>query len=53
MLNKQQRRLYRQWMKGQINLIVAAKKLGYKGGSLHKGVEKVKTLLSQMGIAVM
>lgn len=53
MLNKQHRRLYRQWMKGSLNLIVAAKKLGYKGGSLHKGIAKVKTLLSEMGIAVL
>lgn len=50
---KPQRRLYRQWLKGQINLIVAARKLGYKGGSMHKGVNKVKSLLSQMGIAVL
>lgn len=53
MLNKQQRRLYRHWVKGQINLIVAARKLGYKGGSLDKGIQKVKNLLMQMGIAVM
>lgn len=53
MLNKQQRKLYRQWMKGQINMIVAARKMGYKGGSLHKGVEKVRSLLGQMGITVL
>lgn len=52
-LTKPQRVLYRQWIKGKINLIVAARKLGYKGGAMSKGVQKVRTLLSQMGIAIM
>ncbi len=53
MLTKQQQYLQRQWVKGKINLVAAARRLGYKKASLTKGVEKVKSLLTEMGIAVL
>jgi hypothetical protein len=45
--------LRRQWMLGRINILATARKLGYKGASLTKGVKKVKTLLMEMGITVL
>lgn len=53
MFTKQHKYLQRQWVKGTINLAAAARRLGYRKASLTKGIEKVKTLLTEMGIAVM
>lgn len=52
MLTKKHKQLQRQWMMGKLNIVAAARRLGYKKGSLSKGVAKVKTLLTEMGIAV-
>lgn len=47
---KQKRSLYRRWRRGTVNIIAAARRLGYKKGSMSKGVQKVRSLLSEMGI---
>jgi hypothetical protein len=52
-LTKQHMRLQRQWEHGKINLIAAARRLGYRKGSLTKGVTKVRNLLLDMGITVL
>jgi hypothetical protein len=44
--------LRRQWMLGKINIVATARKLGYKGASLTKGVKKVRSLLMEMGITM-
>lgn len=53
MLKKAQRTLERQWMLGRLNLVAAARRMGYKKGSLSKGVSKVRTVLGDMGITVL
>jgi hypothetical protein len=53
MLTKQQKYLQRQWTNGTINLVAAARRLGYRKASLTKGVSKVKSLLTEMGITVL
>ncbi len=53
MQTKRRDYLYRQWVEGKINLIAAARRMGYKKASLTKGVMKVRNLLNEMGIAVM
>lgn len=53
MQTKKHQFLRRQWIEGKINLVAAARRMGYKKASLTKGVNKVKNLLSEMGIAVM
>jgi hypothetical protein len=53
MLNKQQKYLQRQWVNGTINLVAAARRLGYRKASLTKGIAKVKSLLTEMGITVL
>ena len=54
MLTKTQHQLERRiyWKMAKLNLIATARRLGYKKGSLTKGVARVRVLLSQMGIAV-
>ena len=53
MLHKTHKRLERQWMLGKLNIIAAARRMGYKKASLTKGVRKVRTILGQMGITVL
>lgn len=53
MLTKTHKALHRRWMMGRLNIVEAARRMGYKKASLTKGVAKVRTLLSEMGIAVM
>jgi hypothetical protein len=53
MFTKQQKFLQRQWVNGTINLVAAARRLGYRKASLTKGVQKVKSLLTEMGITVL
>ncbi len=45
--------LRRQWMLGKLDLVATAKRLGYKRGSMSKGVTRVRTILSEMGITVL
>ena len=53
MLPKTHKRLERQWMLGKLNIIAAARRLGYKKGSLTKGVKRVRTILGDLGITVL
>lgn len=53
MLTKHQKMLSLQWRKGTLNLIKAARRMGYKKGSLTKGVHHVREILMQMGITVL
>lgn len=45
--------LRRQWMLGKLDLVATTKRLGYKRGSMSKGVTRVRTILSEMGITVL
>ncbi len=53
MMNKKHKSLQRKWMLGHLNIIAAARRLGYKKGSLSKGIQKVRSLLGDMGITVL
>ncbi len=53
MLTKQQKLLQRRWMTGKLNLIAVARRLGYKKGSMTKGLTKVRSVLGAMGITVL
>lgn len=53
MLTKIHKKLHRQWMTGRLNLVAAARRMGYKKGSLSKGVSKVRTVLGDMGITIL
>ncbi|HWC57772.1 MAG TPA: hypothetical protein VG621_02390 [Candidatus Paceibacterota bacterium] len=53
MLTKHHKKLYQKWVNGKLNLIAAARRLGYKKASLTKGVAKVRSLLEEMGITVL
>ena len=53
MLKKIHHKLHRQWMTGRLNLVAAARRMGYRKGSLTKGVTKVRTVLGEMGITIL
>jgi hypothetical protein len=53
MITKAHKQLHRRWMMGKLNIVAAARRLGYKKGSLTKGVTKVRSLLGEMGITVL
>jgi|GEM_PF-5472823 len=53
MLTKAHRQLHHRWMTGKLNIVAAARRMGYKKGSLTKGVQKVRTLLGEMGITIL
>lgn len=53
MLTKHHKQLYHRWVTGKLNLVAAARRLGYKKASLTKGVAKVRSLLQEMGITVL
>jgi hypothetical protein len=40
-------------MTGRLNLVAAARRMGYKKGRLSKGINKVRTVLNEMGITVL
>ena len=46
------RKQYRDWATAKINILATAKKMGYSGAALIKGVRKVRKIMSDMGIAV-
>lgn len=50
MLTKQHKFLQRQYIKGGLNVKKAAQHLGYKGNALSKGMNRVRTMLSDMRI---
>lgn len=52
-MTKRHEQLRRQYLLGRLDIVAAARKLGYRKASLTKGVERVKTLLSQMGITIL
>lgn len=53
MLSKKYQSLQRQFVLGKINILATARRMGYKGASLTKGITKVKGLLMKMGITVL
>lgn len=53
MLKKAHRTLTRTWTTGRLNLVAVARRMGYKKGSLSKGVRKVRHVLGDMGIAIL
>jgi hypothetical protein len=53
MLSKKYKSLQNQFVLGKINLLATARRLGYKGASLTKGINKVRGLLMKMGITVL
>lgn len=53
MFTKKHDLLRRQWQLGKLNLVAAARRLGYRKASLTKGVARVRTLLTEMGITVL
>lgn len=48
--NKLKRKVYRQWLKGTINVIATAKRIGYKKENLRKGIQRVHEILSELGV---
>lgn len=52
MLTKHHKFVQRQWVKGNINFNKVARRLGYKGSSIPKGINRVKSMLTDMGIAI-
>ncbi len=52
MLTKQQKYLQRQWIKGHLDIAKTARKMGYRGARVTKGMEHIKSLMSQMHIHV-
>lgn len=53
MLTKQQKYLNRQYMLGKLNLAKAARRLGYRGGSMDKGMRHIRDILKEMNIQVL
>ncbi len=53
LLTKRHEQLRRQYLIGRLDIVATARKLGYRKASLTKGIQKVKTLLSEMGITIL
>jgi hypothetical protein len=53
MLSKKYKSLQNQFVLGKINILATARRLGYRGASLTKGINKVRGLLMKMGITVL
>ena len=53
MLTKPYKYLHKKWVTGKINILATARRMGYKGASLTKGIRRVRMLLTEMGITVM
>ena len=52
-LSKKHIQIRRQYLLGRIDIVKAARRLGYKGSSLQKGYQRVKTILKDMKIIVL
>jgi hypothetical protein len=53
MLTKQRAFLRDKFVLGKINILATARRLGYKGKNLTKGIRHVRGLLMQMGITML
>jgi hypothetical protein len=51
MLTKQQKYIQRQYLKGTVDVVQLAKRMGYRKAALTKGITKVRSLLDELGIA--
>lgn len=52
MLTKIQKTLRNRYLKGSLNIHAAARRLGYKGGSMSKGMRHIREILRDMHITV-
>lgn len=53
MLTKRHKYLKKQWLRGTLNVSKCARRMGYRGAAMTRGIKKVYRTLSQMGITVL
>lgn len=51
-MTKHQRKLYRYYQQGTLNIHAAARRLGYTGNRMSKGMRHIRDILNDMDISV-
>lgn len=52
MLSKQQKYIQRRWIQNKLDLAHAARRFGYKGNNLSKGMQHIRAIMEDMHLAV-
>lgn len=52
MLTKTQKKLQRQWIRGSFDLSRVARRLGYRGNRLSKGMQHIRAIMDDMHLAI-